>query len=211
MSAVRVWSKPARVVLVVAGVGLGACVLAFLGALFLHVAPANSVSKEYRAQVDWVVYPEFEQNWKLFAPDPLQRNVAVDARVQTVGADGTVVTGEWHGLTAEDWAAVRHDPAPSHLDQNLLRRAWDFYESTHGEGDVQAAPDSRGQLAERYLERIALQRIGTGGGRVIQVQLRATVTAVAPPAWSPEQVDTAPHERELPWWPVREEDREGLS
>ncbi|GLW54260.1 DUF5819 family protein [Kitasatospora phosalacinea] len=207
----RVWSKPARVVLVVAGVGLGACVLAFLGALFLHVAPANSVSKQYRAQVDWVVYPEFEQNWKLFAPDPLQRNVAVDARVQTVGPDGTVVTGEWRGLSAEDWAAIRHDPAPSHLDQNLLRRAWDFYESTHGEGDAQAAPGSRGQLAERYLERIALQRTGTGGGRVIQVQLRATVTAVAPPAWSREQVDTAPHVRELPWWPVQDADREGLS
>jgi hypothetical protein len=211
MSAVRVWSKPARVVLVVAGVGLGACVLAFLGALFLAVAPANSVSKEYRSQVDAVVYPEFEQNWKLFAPDPLQRNVAVDARVQTIGADGRVATGEWRALTAEDWAAIRHDPAPSHLDQNLLRRAWDFYESTHGDGDGRAAAGSRGQLAEQYLERIALQRIGPGGDRVIQVQLRATVTAVAPPRWSSEQVDTAPHVRELPWWPVQPEDWRGLS
>ncbi|MFC8718537.1 DUF5819 family protein [Kitasatospora sp. NPDC057198] len=207
----RVWSKPARLVLVVAGVGLGACVLAFLGVLFLYVAPANSVSKEYRTQIDWVVYPEFEQNWKLFAPDPLQRNVAVDARTQSIGADGKVVTGEWRGLTAQDWAAIRHDPAPSHLDQNLLRRAWDFYESTHGGGDTRAAAGSRGQLAEQYLERIALQRIGDGGGRVIQVQLRVTVTAVAPPTWSTEQVDTAPHSRELPWWPVQPEDLRGLS
>ncbi|WP_051055284.1 MULTISPECIES: DUF5819 family protein [Kitasatospora] len=207
----RVWSKPARVVLVLAGVGLGSAVLAFLGALFLHVAPANSVSQEYRTQVDWVVYPEFEQNWKLFAPDPLQRNVAVDARVQTIGADGAVATGDWHGLTAEDWAAIRHDPAPSHLDQNLLRRAWDFYESTHGENDAKAADGSRGQLAERYLERIALQRIGRGGDRAIQVQLRVTVTAVAPPAWSRQQTDTAPHSRELPWWPVGEADWKGLT
>ncbi|WP_159073126.1 DUF5819 family protein [Kitasatospora fiedleri] len=206
----RVWSKPARVVLVVAGVGLGACVLAFLGALFLAVAPANSVSKEYRSELDAVVYPEFEQNWKLFAPDPLQRNVAVDARVRTIGPDGQVATGEWHGLSAEDWAAIRHDPAPSHLDQNLLRRAWDFYESTHGEGDAPAAAGSRGELAEQYLKRIALQRTGPGGDRVIQVQLRATVTAVAPPPWSGEQVDTAPHARELPWWPVQAEDRQGL-
>ncbi|GAA2122781.1 hypothetical protein GCM10009759_73430 [Kitasatospora saccharophila] len=210
MAAVRVWSKPARVVLVLAGVALGGGVLAFLGVLFLYVAPANSVSKEYRTQIDRVVYPEFEQNWKLFAPDPLQRNVTVDARVQSIGADGQVVTGDWHGLTAQDWAAIRHDPAPSHLDQNLLRRAWDFYESTHGEGDVRAVPGSRGQLAERYLERIALQRIGGDGGRVIQVQLRVTLTAVAPPPWSTEQVDTAPHSRELPWWPVQPEDREGL-
>ncbi|QKW20795.1 hypothetical protein HUT16_18545 [Kitasatospora sp. NA04385] len=207
----RVWSTPARVVLVVAGAGLAVCVLAFLGALFLHVAPANSVSTAYRAQVDWVVYPEFEQNWKLFAPDPLQRNVEVDARVQTIGADGQVATGDWHGLTAGDWAAIRHDPAPSHLDQNLLRRAWDFYESTHGDGDAPAPAGSRGRMAEQYLERIALQRIGSGGDRVIQVQLRATITSVAPPSWSREQVDTAPHARELPWWPVQAEDRRGLS
>ncbi|RKE20338.1 hypothetical protein BX266_3694 [Streptomyces sp. TLI_171] len=207
----RVWSKPARVVLVTAGVGLLACTLAFLGALFLHVAPENSASRAYRAEVDAVVYPEFEQNWKLFAPDPLQRNVTVDARVQTIADDGRITTREWRGLTEQDLAAIRHNPAPSHADQNLLRRAWDFYESTHPDGDGQAVAGSRGQLAEQYLKRIALQRIGRGGERVLQVQLRVGTATVAPPRWSTESVDTAVHTRELPWWPVDAEDWRGLS
>ncbi|MFJ1753672.1 DUF5819 family protein [Kitasatospora sp. NPDC088134] len=202
----RVWSKSARVVLVTAGVGLAAGALAFLGALFLNVAPENAVSREYRARIDAVVYPEFEQNWKLFAPDPLQRNVTVDARVQTIAEDGRITTRDWQGLTARDLAAIRHDPAPSHADQNLLRRAWDFYESTHGDGDAPSPAGSRGRLAEQYLKRIALQRIGPGGERVLQVQLRVGTATVAPPAWSAEQVDTAAHLRELPWWPVAAED-----
>ncbi|MFD8479165.1 DUF5819 family protein [Kitasatospora sp. NPDC059673] len=207
----RVWSKPARAVLAFAGAGLGAGTLAFLGVLFLQVAPENSVSREYRAQLDAVVYPEFEQNWQLFAPDPLQREVTVAARVQTIADDGRITTLDWHSLTAGDLAAIRHDPAPSHLDQNLLRRAWDFYVTTHPDGDGPAAAGSRGRLAEQYLKRIALQRIGPGGERVLQVQLRVDTAAIAPPAWSEEQVDTSVHSRELPWWPVRAEDWRGLA
>ncbi|MEV4558839.1 DUF5819 family protein [Kitasatospora sp. NPDC049285] len=213
MTAVRVWSKPARVVLVTAGVGLAACTLAFLAALFLHVAPENSVSRAYRGQVDAVVYPEFEQNWKLFAPNPLQQNVTVDARVQTIADDGAVTTRDWLGLTARDLAAVRHNPAPSHLDQNLLRRAWDFYETTHPGEDQAVAAGPRGKLAEEYLKRIALQRLGrtVAGERVLQIQFRVGAATVAPPAWSTEQVDTSVHYRELAWWPVNDEDYRGLS
>ncbi|OKJ16665.1 DUF5819 family protein [Kitasatospora sp. CB01950] len=211
MAAVRVWSKPARAVLTFAGAGLGAGTLAFLAALFLHVAPENALSREYRVELNAVVYPEFEQNWQLFAPDPLQREVTVFARVQTIADDGRITTRDWRSLTAGDLAAIRHDPAPSHLDQNLLRRAWDFYATTHPDGDGPSAGGSRGRLAEEYLKRIALQRIGFGGERVLQVQLRADTRAVAPPAWSDEQVDTSPHARELPWWPVQDEDRRGLS
>ncbi len=206
----RVWSKPARAVLAVAGAGLAACTLAFLAALFLHVAPENSVSREYRAQLNAVVYPEFEQNWQLFAPDPLQREVTVSARVQTVADDGRVTTRDWHPLSAQDLAAVRHDPAPSHLDQNLLRRAWDLYASTHPDGDGPSPAGSRGRIAEQYLKRIALQRIGRAGERVLQVQLRVDTATLAPPAWSQEQVDTSVHSRELPWWPVQDEDWRGL-
>lgn len=209
----REWSIPARIVLVTAGVALGTAAPAFLGVLFLHVAPENSVSKAYRAEVDAVVYPEFEQNWKLFAPDPLQRNVLLDVRVQTIAGDGRITTRDWRGLTAEDWAAIRHDPAPSHADQNLLRRAWDFYESTHPDGDGSLADTGRARLAQEYLKRIALQRIGrtVDGERVLQVQFRVGTENVAPPRWSGEQVDTALHQRELAWWPVSEQDWRGLA
>jgi len=212
---VRVWSTPARVVLVLAAVGLLAGTGVFLAGLFLHVAPDNAVSGAYRRQVDAVVYPEFEQNWKLFAPNPLQQNIAVDARLQTIADDGRIRTGEWVGLTAQDIAAIRHNPAPSHVDQNLLRRAWDFYDATHPvqqDGTTETS-GPRGKLAEQYLKRIALQRLGRtyGGERILQIQFRSGSTTIAPPAWSDEKVSTEPQYRELPWWPVNDEDYRGLA
>ncbi len=202
----RTWSLPALAVLATAGLVLVTCTAGFLGLLFLHVAPSNTLSQRYQPQVDGVVYPEFEQNWKLFAPDPLQQNIAVDARVRT--ADGT---GEWIGLTAEDIAAIRGNPVPSHADQNLLRRAWDFYDSTHSSTD-ESATGSRGPLAVEYLKRIALQRIGrqAAGAPVTGVQLRAGTTPVAPPSWSGQSWPTRTQYRELPWWTVTDEDYRGL-
>ncbi|MFJ1795640.1 DUF5819 family protein [Kitasatospora griseola] len=95
MAAVRVRSEPARAVPTFAGAGPAVGTLALLAALFLRAAPENSVSRAYRAQLDAVVHPEFEQNWRLFAPDPPQREVMVAARVQTVADDGRVTTQEW--------------------------------------------------------------------------------------------------------------------
>ncbi|MBO1416750.1 DUF5819 family protein [Streptomyces sp. FH025] len=208
----RGWSRPAQLV-----IGLAAAVLLsgtglFLAAVFLHVAPANSLSRKYRDEVDGVVYPEFEQNWKLFAPNPLQQNISVDARVRTAAADGADArTRDWVGLTAQDLAAVRGNPAPSHADQNLLRRAWDFYDGSHDPQDEKPL-GSRGRLAEQYLMRIALQRIGRAvdGERVVEIEFRVTSTTVPPPSWSGEAAPPAPKVRELPWWPVEDEDYRGL-
>ncbi|MEU9076311.1 DUF5819 family protein [Kitasatospora sp. NPDC048538] len=207
----RVWSAPAQLVLGLAGAVLVVATGLFLAAVFLHVAPPNALSRQYRAEVDGLVYPEFEQNWKLFAPNPLQQNVSLDARVRTVGDGGATTTRDWTGLTAQDLAAVRGNPAPSHVDQNLLRRAWDFYEGSHSPQD-DSLTNARGKLAEQYLKRIALQRIGreVAGERILEIEFRVTATTVPPPSWSGEAAPAAPKARELPWWPVGDEDYRGL-
>ncbi|MEV4612276.1 DUF5819 family protein [Kitasatospora sp. NPDC049258] len=207
----RVWSTPALLVICLTGAALLGGTGLFLGALFLHVAPANAVSRQYQGDLDAVVYPEFEQNWKLFAPNPLQQDLTVDAQLQTIGEDGQVRTRDWLDLTAQDIAAIRGNPAPSHLDQNMLRRAVDFYRSTHPEQEG-AVVGPRGALAQEYLKRIALQRFGrtAGGERVLQIRFRLGTATIAPPAWSPEQVDTGVQYQELPWWPVSEDDYRGL-
>ncbi|MGW2249493.1 DUF5819 family protein [Kitasatospora sp. NPDC001660] len=207
----RAWSRPAQLVLGLAAVVLMTGTGLFLGAVFLHVAPANTVSRQYRNEIDGLVYPEFEQNWKLFAPNPLQQNVSLDARVRTVADGGATQTRDWLGLTARDIAAIRGNPAPSHVDQNLLRRAWDFYDGSHNPQD-ETLTNGRGKLAEEYLKRIALQRIGRSvdGQKVLEIQFRVTSTTVPPPSWSGEAPPPEPKVRELPWWPVDDEDYRGL-
>jgi hypothetical protein len=97
------------------------------------------------------------------------------------------------------------------VDQNLLRRAWDFYDSTHSAEDGSAV-DERGTMAQEYLKRVALRRFGrsAGGERILQIQFRVGTATIAPPAWSREQVPTGTKYRELAWWPVNEDDYRGL-
>ncbi|MGW3937207.1 DUF5819 family protein [Streptomyces phaeochromogenes] len=194
--------------LALAVVAVAACV--HVGMVFLHVAPSNTVTKQHGQAIDEWIYPEFEQNWKLFAPNPLQQNIAVQVRADVRAADGEIRTTRWYDLSALDGAAIDGNLLPSHTQQNELRRAWDFFVATH---DNANRPNGlRGALSEKYLRRIVVLRLdreqaGGRGAVVQQVQVRSRTSNVPPPKWSQEQVSDKPIVRVLPWWPVSEADR----
>ena len=198
-------SAPYRAVAALA-VGLVAVLaVGHLGMVFLHVAPSNTLSRQHSEAIDDWIYPEFEQNWKLFAPNPLQQDIAVQVRAGIRGADGATRTTGWYDLSAEDGRAVDGSLLPSHTRQNELRRAWDFFLASH-DGDGHPV-GLRGALSEQYLRRIAVLRldrdgaVGRGGG-IDRVQVRSVTSNVPPPRWSGEQLSTTPAYRELPWWTV---------
>lgn len=195
--------------LALAIVAITACV--HLGMVFLHLAPSNTVTKQHGTAIEEWIYPEFEQNWKLFAPNPLQQNIAVQVRAQVRTPDGTSRETGWYDLSALDGAAIDGNLLPSHTDQNELRRSWDFYVSSH---DGENRPSGlRGDLSERYLRRVVvlrLERLRAGGEDAVveSVQVRSRTTNVPPPEWSQEQVSDKPVIRELPWWSVPEGERQ---
>ncbi|CAM5519730.1 DUF5819 family protein [Streptomyces canus] len=198
------------VALALAVVAVAVCV--HIGMVFLHVAPQNTVTKQHgRAVEDWV-YPEFEQNWKLFAPNPLQLNIAVQVRARIRSADGGSRTTGWYDLSAQDGRAIDGNLLPSHTQQNELRRSWDLFVATH---DADNRPVGlRGTLSETYLRRIVVLRLehddATARGDVlVSVQVRSRTTNVPPPKWSEEKVSVQPVYRELPWWAVTADDTEG--
>ncbi|MFJ1595773.1 DUF5819 family protein [Streptomyces sp. NPDC088261] len=202
-------SLPYQVVaaLALAVVGVLACV--HLGMVFLHVAPSNTLTKRHGAAVDSWIYPEFEQNWKLFAPNPLQQNIDVQVRAEVQAPGGARTTTDWIDLSAEDGAAIRGNPFPSHVDQNELRRGWDFFTGSH---DADNRPQGvRGQLSEQYLRRIVMLRLEDHrlGGPVQRIQLRSVSTTVDAPAWSTQTFDTRPSYRVCPWWGVTSADLPG--
>ncbi|MFC7217207.1 DUF5819 family protein [Streptomyces polyrhachis] len=172
-----------------------------LGTLFLHIAPPNTVSKEHQGLIADYVYPEFEQNWKLFAPNPLQTNIHVQVRAR-VNTGGELTDTEWIDLSAQDGAAIRHNPFPSHTDQNQLRRAWEYYLNSHNEKNEPLG--ERGGFSKAYLKRIVLLRLGPehDGARLESVQLRGTYTAIPRPPYTGEKTDTKTTYRTLPWWRV---------
>jgi hypothetical protein len=183
-----------------------------LGMVFLHVAPSNTMTKQHGKAIDDWIYPEFEQNWKLFAPNPLQQNIAVQVRAEIRAADGSSRTTGWYDLSAEDGQAIDGNLLPSHTQQNELRRSWDFFLATH---DADNRPAGlRGSLSETYLRRIVVLRLDRDdaagrGGAVERVQVRSRTTNVAPPKWSDEQVSATPVYRVLPWWSVLADEARG--
>ncbi|MEU7470408.1 DUF5819 family protein [Streptomyces sp. NPDC044984] len=187
-------------------------VCAHLGMTFLHVAPANTVSKEHGETVENWIYPEFEQNWKLFAPNPLQQNIAVQVRAEIRAADGGTRTTGWYDLSAQDGRAIDGNLLPSHTQQNELRRAWDFFVATHD--DDNRPVGLRGALSETYLRRITVLRLDRADaagpdGAVERVQIRSRTAQVPPPEWSGEEISTTPVYRTLSWWPVPEDEARG--
>ncbi|MFI5803420.1 DUF5819 family protein [Streptomyces sp. NPDC051561] len=191
-----------RIVATLALALIGVTALVHLGMVFLHVSPSNTVSKEHADAVDAWINPEFEQNWKLFAPNPLQQNIAVQARAQIRTESGQWRTTEWIDFTARDAKEIRGSLLPSHTVQNELRRGWDFYVGWHDEKNQSLG--MRGKLSERYVRRIVLERMSEldMGGAVARIQVRSRTTVVKPPKWSTEKVATTPSYRQLPWWTV---------
>ncbi|MEU5210855.1 DUF5819 family protein [Streptomyces sp. NPDC020742] len=201
-------SLPARIVIGAAACAVAVVVAIHVAMMFLHVAPSNTLSKQQGALISDYVYPEYEQNWKLFAPNPLQQNIAVQARAQMRGADGTTRTTGWTDLTARDGRAILHNPLPSHTQQNQLRRGWELVVNTHTPQNRPIGP--RGELSERYIRRIVMARMSgewvRDGGRIEQVQVRSQTTPVVPPPWSTEKISNRPVYRVLPWWQVTAND-----
>lgn len=206
----KAWSRPAQVVLVVALALLLLGTGAHLSAVFLHVAPDNELSRKYQEQLSDYIYPEFEQNWQLFAPNPLARNVTVHARAQLIDSNGHSVTTDWTNLTERDLRAIRHNPLPSHVHQNMLRRAWDLYASSHDQQHKERPHDERAEIIGDYLRRLVARELRghVSEGRMTRVQIRARFALVAPPPWKPaKKQDHKVWYRTLPWSKVRQGDR----
>jgi hypothetical protein len=196
--------------LALAVVAVAVCV--HVGMVFLHVAPSNTVTKTHGKAIDEWIYPEFEQNWKLFAPNPLQQNIAVQVRADIRTADGVSRTTNWYDLSAQDGRDIDGNLLPSHTQQNELRRAWDFYTGSHDSDERSVGP--RSALSEEYLRRIAVLRLVRGGaagkdGVIERVQVRSRTTNVEAPPWSADKVSLQPVYRVLPWWSVPAGETEG--
>jgi hypothetical protein len=195
-------SRPAELVVACAvAVCLTAAVVHVL-MLFLRVAPSNTVSVQYAQQINAWIYPYFDQDWRLFAPDPQSVRQQISARTAQTYPHGVLRVGDWVDLTAVDEAAVRHNPFPSHTAQNMLRRAWDGYLDSHGSGDQ--AVSERARMFQEYLLNIAVQRVTAQSHRVFDaIQLRVVTTPITPPVAAHTVAPaTSSSVRYLPWWQV---------
>ncbi|MGH3432869.1 MAG: DUF5819 family protein [Thermocrispum sp.] len=194
-------SRTGRVLVAGAAVLVGLLAVVHLGMVLLHVAPDNVVSRQYDEALDGYIRPEFVQNWKLFAPEPLHTNARVEARARLRGQDGALSTTGWIDVSAAEIEMTRYNLVPSHA-RNQLRKGWRIYLQTH-DGENRAY-NTAGLLLESYLKRVALMRLSheLPAAAIERVQLRSASTPVKEPAWSVRAPRSGTSHRVLPWWDV---------
>lgn len=99
------------------------------GMTFLWNAPSNPVKEAVREELNGYMRPFFQQNWSLFAPNPVNNEDELLIRARYT-EDGGQRTTEWISATRLEWNEVEHNSAPSRasrLSSNLHRRlnsAW---------------------------------------------------------------------------------------
>jgi uncharacterized protein DUF5819 len=203
-------SRPVELAVVAAVALCLTAAVVHVAMVFLYVAPPNTVSRLYQKQIDAWVYPYFEQDWRLFAPDPQSARQQISARTSTVTPGGATRLSGWIDLTAVDDAAVRHDVFPSHTAQNMLRRAWAAYASVQDANGTGQPPSQRARILQEYLRNIAVQRAAAANqGAFSAIQLRVVTTPIAPPSLQavPNRPAASPSSvRYLPWWQVTTHD-----
>ncbi|MEV4923981.1 DUF5819 family protein [Streptomyces roseoverticillatus] len=200
-------SRPAGLVIAFAAAACVATVIVHVSMVFLSVAPPNTVSQRYEGRISTWVYPYFEQNWRLFAPDPEGARRRVLARTATTSPDGARQVSGWIDLSAIDASAVRHNAFPSHINQNMLRRAWSAYLDSHGTSDQ--SDSDRARIIQRYLLNIAAQRAARSHRSFDAIQLRVITTPIASPvrrADGSRSPQPSSDSRYLPWWQVTSHD-----
>jgi hypothetical protein len=182
--------------------GLCAAVaLAHVTLVFLHVAPANPVSQRLQKPIQAWVYPFFEQNWLLFAPNPNAYNTQILARTGWTTETGEGAMTDWIDISTADIAATKHNLYPSRSTQAMLRRAWVSYTTAYGEDEV--AYGEWSQIRAEYLRNIAVQRIRElHPHRFETIRLKVVTSTIAPPAagGAAPTVPAEPVTRTLPWW-----------
>jgi hypothetical protein len=62
---------------------------------FLYVAPRNPISAGADKAISSYILPYFDQDWKLFAPDPVKTDPHVLVRAKVVDAKGQQQVTSW--------------------------------------------------------------------------------------------------------------------
>ncbi|WP_157839215.1 DUF5819 family protein [Streptomyces flavidovirens] len=156
--------------------------------------------------------PEFEQGWRLYAPDPGMSRELVQARVRVAGVRGTV-TSRWIDVTALHRKAVRGRLFLGHAELERMNAAVDLYDGFTGPA---GRPQGwQGRWAQRHLCRALLPWLAPYAppGRITQMQVRMLTSHLPAPPWQTASHDrggrrAVPAVREVSrWLTVRPEDR----
>jgi hypothetical protein len=205
-------SRPARVALVVGTSLIVTFTAIHLVATFFYLAPSNALSDRYHRELKAWMRPYFDQNWRLFAPNPTSVNVHVLARARAKGSGPGDVTA-WVDIS-ESYRShgIVHNPFPDHQAQDALVHAWEQYTSNsspleekpvvHTKVGLVEPDRSLRAMIEEYFNNLALRVLQPRTHQTIEaVQVQLRVDPIRPRGSAPPAEPPVP--TVWPWRPVR--------
>lgn len=139
-------SKTKRIVAAVSILAASGIATVHAAATFLHIAPRNPISIPNHSAITSYIEPFFHQNWRLFAPNPVETDEGVLARVKLQDAAGNERVTEFLDLTTPNLERTLHHPFPDRLPRVLshLRRTYlDNVETIKAADDEKPAESSK--------------------------------------------------------------------
>lgn len=179
---------------------------------FLYVAPRNLISARADKIVTSYMLPYFDQDWRLFAPDPAKTDPHMLVRAKVVDIRHQERITSWLDITDSELTRVRGHLFPDRVSRLSAKVAGSLSEAAeqHAQliSDRQQQPVSfqespREKLDEAFAHVLATRAASAHWGEgVAEVQIRLLGHIPPPPPFSAAQDAGYPEviQHDLPWW-----------
>ena len=205
-------SRSAHTVVVATCLVIGGLLILHFAMTFFYVAPRNLVSARADKVISSYMLPYFDQDWKLFAPDPAKTDPHILVRAKVVDVRHQEQLTPWLDITNSELTRVRGHWFPDRVSRlsakvaAKLSAAADQHEQVVSERQqqpvrLQEAPGER--LDEAFAHVLATRAArAQWGEQVAEVQIRLVGHIPPPPAFSEAEERGSPEviEHDLPWW-----------
>jgi hypothetical protein len=207
-------SRWAQSILAATCIVIGGLLTFHFAMTFLYVAPRNLVSARADKVIGSYMLPYFDQDWKLFAPDPVKTDphILVRAKVGDVGHQDRVTP--WLDITSPELTRVRGHWFPDRVSRLSAKVAGSLSETAelHEQLKVDRQPQPvspqetpREKIDEAFARVLATRAArAQWGEEVAEVQIRLVGHIPTPPPFSAAQDESNPQaaQHDLPWWPA---------
>jgi len=207
-------SRWAQTILAATCLAVGGLLVLHFSMTLLYVAPRNLISARADKAINSYMLPYFDQDWRLFAPDPAKTDPHILVHAKVVDVNQQEQVTPWLDITSSELTRVRGHWFPDRVSRLSAKVAGNLTEAAERheqfESDQQQEPANLQEAPRKKLDEAFARALATRaaraqwGERVAEVQIRLVGHIPPPPAFSEAQDASNPEviQHDLPWWVV---------
>lgn len=208
------YPRSAHTVLTVTCLVIGGLLILHFVMTFFYVAPRNLISGRADRAISSYMLPYFDQDWKLFAPEPVKTDPHILVRAKVVDVRHQERVTPWLDITNSELVRVRGHWFPDRVSRLSAKVAGNLSETAERHeqlvSDSEQQPVSlqetpRDKLDEAFAHVLATRAAhAQWGDEVTEVQIQLLGHIPPPLPFSAARDAGYPEivQHDLPWWPA---------